>query len=119
MRRLIRKGDIIERVPVIVLPLDEGDSGTVLPGYCFMWSRDSVALALGYGSLFNHSYKPNARYDDMGDRTKIFSAIRNIKSGEEITVNYNGEPNDDSPVGFDVAEEPLPKRLSRSSNGKH
>src|SRR5262249_50306245 len=55
-RRLIREGEVIERVPVIVLPLDEGDTGTVLPAYCFTWSRNSVALALGYGSLFNHSY---------------------------------------------------------------
>lgn len=115
-RRLIREGEIIERVPVIVLPLDEGDTGTVLPAYCFTWSRNSVALALGYGSLFNHSYTPNARYDDRGDRTKVFSALRDIEPGEEITVNYNGEPDDPSPVGFPVASEPCPPS---ATNGRH
>jgi SET domain-containing protein len=106
-RRPIRKGEVIERVPVLVLPLDEGENGSVLPSYCFMWGRNKVALALGYGSLFNHSFRPNARYDDVGRQTKVFSALRDIAPGEEITVNYNGDPRDKSPVGFDVIEEPV------------
>ena len=61
-----------------------------------------MALALGYGSLYNHSYQPNARYDDESGQTKVFTAIRDIEAGEEITVNYNGEPEDESPVGFEV-----------------
>jgi SET domain-containing protein len=43
---------------------------------------------------------------DLPDRTKLFTAIRNIAAGEEITVNYNGEPGDRTPVGFDVVECP-------------
>ena len=70
-----------------------------------------AALALGYGSLYNHSYRPNARYVDLGDRTKLFTAIWDIAAGEEITVNYNGEPGDETPVGFEVIEGPnVPKR---------
>ena len=61
-----------------------------------------MAVALGYGSLYNHSYQPNARYDDVGRLTKVFSALRDIEPGEEITVNYNGKPGDRGPVGFDV-----------------
>ena len=104
-RRLIREGEVIERVPVLVLPLAEINNGsgpTRLSGYCFEWRRGTVAVALGYGSLYNHSYKPNARYDDESAQTKVFTAIREIPAGEEITINYNGEPEDEAPVWFKV-----------------
>ncbi len=101
-RRLIRKGEVIETVPVIVLPAEEVGDGSAMMSYCFEWGRGRMALALGYGSLYNHSYRPNARYDDVGLQTKEFTALRDIEPGEEITVNYNGEPHDDSPVGFEV-----------------
>ena len=41
-----------------------------------------------------------------GRRTKVYTALRDIAPGEEITVNYNGDPSDRSPVGFDVIEGP-------------
>jgi len=81
----------------------------VMADYVFDWGKGTVALALGYGSLYNHSYAPNARYDDEGQRTKIFTALRDIEAGEEITVNYNGHEDDQSPVGFDVIGEPVPE----------
>lgn len=106
-RRPIKEGDVIERVPVLVLP--DGDENEVdtwqgIAGYCFVWGKGTVALALGYGSLYNHSYRPNARYDDVGRMTKVFTALRDIEPGEEITINYNGDPDDRTPVGFDVKE---------------
>ena len=106
-RRAIQEGEVIERVPVLVLRLDEiknGDEWTGLAGYCFLWGEGTVALALGYGSLYNHSFRPNARYDDEAQRTKLYSSIRDIEAGEEITINYNGEPTDRTPVGFEVVE---------------
>lgn len=108
-RGTIREGEVIERVPVLVLPDGDGDeiAGTAwegIAGYCFVWGKGTVALALGYGSLYNHSYGPNARYDDIGRMTKVFTALRDIAPGEEITVNYNGDPADRSPVGFAVKE---------------
>jgi SET domain-containing protein len=104
-RRGIREGEVIERTPVLVLDVGELDEATAIAGlwtHCFLWGRGKVALALGYGSLYNHSYQPNARYDDVGRRTKVFTALRDIDQGEEITVNYNGSPHDLSPVGFSV-----------------
>ena len=77
---------------------------TPMSDYCFDWGRGTVAVALGYGSLYNHSYQPNARYDDGRGQTKIFMAIRDIALGEEIVVNYNGEPDDKTPVWFKVQE---------------
>jgi uncharacterized protein len=106
-RRRIRKGEVIERVPMLVLTgkeFEEDLCGTTMANYCFAWGRDQVALALGYGSIYNHSYSPNARYDDVGPRTKVFSALRVIEPGEEITVNYNGKPRSRSAVWFDIIE---------------
>jgi SET domain-containing protein len=106
-RRAIREGEVIERVPVLVLKREEirdSDGWTGLAEYCFLWGEKTVALALGYGSLYNHSFEPNARYDDLGGQVKLYTAIRAIEAGDEITINYNGEPDDRSPVGFEVIE---------------
>lgn len=104
-RKSIPHGTVIERVPVIVFPetdleVDEGVSA--MYHYAFEWGRGTVALALGYGSMYNHSYSPNARYDDLPQRTKVFTAIKDIAAGEEITVNYNGEPDHDGVLEFNV-----------------
>lgn len=104
-RKFIPSGAIIERVPVIVFPAKEiliDGCATTLYHYCFEWGKETVALALGYGSVYNHSYSPNARYDDVAQRTKVYSAIKDIQAGEEITINYNGDPDDRSPMEFDV-----------------
>ena len=100
-RCAIPAGTVIERVPVIVLPIEDVETSR-LGDYCFFWGRNTVALALGYGSIYNHSYRPNAEYRDIPPRTKEFRALRDIRKGEEITVNYNGDPRDHSSVGFAV-----------------
>jgi SET domain-containing protein len=110
-RRLIRRGELIERVPMLVLPAEEfhdGPGKTGLANYCFDWREGTVALALGYGSLYNHSYRPNARYEDVWPQTKEFTALRDIAPGEEITVNYNGKPRGRSAVWFEVVEASAP-----------
>ncbi|HNE48113.1 MAG TPA: SET domain-containing protein-lysine N-methyltransferase, partial [Saprospiraceae bacterium] len=60
------------------------------------------AIALGYGSLYNHSYNPNARYEvDFDEEVIRFYTLSTIKAGGEITVNYNGDWQDQNPVWFD------------------
>ncbi len=106
-RRAIGKGEVFERVPILLMTQDEYAKGidrTILASYCFGWEGDRVALALGYGSIYNHSFKPNARYDDIGDQAKEFTALRAIEAGEEITINYNGKPRSRAKVWFDVVE---------------
>jgi SET domain-containing protein len=106
-RRAIAEGDVIESCPVLVVPsgdICQGDTWTRLGDYCFEWGEGTMALVLGYGSLYNHSYQPNARYEDVAGPTKLFVALRDIARGEEITINYNGEPDDQTPVWFDVIE---------------
>jgi hypothetical protein len=83
---------------------EEGIAGTSLANFCFAWSTCTVALALGYGSLYNHSFRPNARYEDVWPQTKEFTALRDIEPGEEITVNYNGKPRSRAKVWFEVVE---------------
>jgi hypothetical protein len=106
-REFIPAGTIFERVPLLVLPSKEVlgfDEGGVLWQYVFEYGRNNVALALGFGSLYNHSYSPNARYDDAGRQIKEYRALRDIQKGEEITINYNGSEDSMEPVDFDVLE---------------
>lgn len=92
-REKIGRGDVIERVPMIVLEAREIISGklppTTLDDYIFVWKRGKIAFACGYGSLYNHNFQPNAEYYPAGPRTQVFAALRDIKPGEEITINYN------------------------------
>jgi SET domain-containing protein len=118
----IPKGAVFERVPLLVVETDELE-GSELMDYVFVWSKKTVAIALGYGSLYNHSYKPNARYYDGPGRTKVFMAVRTIRAGEEILVNYNGDPKGREKVEFDVIEngnghvEGVNSPVSPSTNG--
>ncbi len=106
-QRNFKKGEVIESCPVIVLPAKELDTLelTQLYNYYFAWGPDSkdAAIALGYGSLYNHSYMPNARYyKDFDNSLLKYVCIRDIQEDEEITINYNCNPEDKTPVWFDL-----------------
>lgn len=100
-RRFIPAETVIERVPVLTVPAEDLEA-TALAGHCFVWGRDTVGLPLGYGSLYNHSYRPNACQEDRAPQTKIFRALRDIQPGEEITINYTGTDEGSCDVGFPV-----------------
>lgn len=106
-RQFIPAGTEVERVPVLVVPFDEipVEDGFTLPNYIYEWGKGTVGIALGFGSIYNHSFNPNARYDDVGRMTKVFTSLRDIRAGEEITINYNGDENDRTPVSFSVVED--------------
>ena len=92
--RRIHAGETIERPPVLVIPREEVGRirETRLAHYYFEWGEDcnEAAIALGYGSLYNHSYTPNARYEFRESEERLeFLALREIEAGEEITINYN------------------------------
>ena len=105
-----KRGEIIEQAPVIVIPGSELQyiKDTVLNDYYFIWGQDkdklkTGAIALGYGSLYNHSYSPNATFNKRHKDLVIeFKALQDIEEGEEITINYNGDPEDDAPLCFEV-----------------
>jgi len=99
----IRKGAVIERVPVLLVPIAiiGGRKTPELDGYFYEWNAKYVAITLGYGSIYNHSYEPNARYV-YGPNQMTYRALRDIAAGEEITVNYNYDPADKAPMRFKV-----------------
>lgn len=99
--RDIKKNEVIERCPLILVDHrnDTAFENTILNRYTFEWTKTHSALVLGYGSLYNHSYMPNVRYHFVYTTKEIFfRALRHIKEGEELFVNYNGDPPDQSQV---------------------
>src|SRR4051794_16082638 len=101
--------ELIEACPVLVVPADQCShlEWTTLSGYYFHWDNDAAGLALGYGSLYNHSWTPNARYDhDYENGVIEYSAVRPIQPGEEVTINYLGEPEARGELWFDAGPYP-------------
>ncbi len=104
-----RVDDIIETCQIILINAQDRViiDKTSLFNYYFSWGRtgDMAAIALGNGSLYNHSYSPNAKYiKHIEDRVVVFMAHTDIKIGDEIRVNYNGDPLDLRPIWFDVID---------------
>ncbi|MBM3416343.1 MAG: SET domain-containing protein [Bacteroidetes bacterium] len=100
-------GSLVEAAPVIVMSagnrkhLDQ----TLLQGYIFEWgeSKEECCMALGYVPLYNHSYKSNCEYEMDFENGKIYiKAVRDIKAGEELFINYNGNFDETKPVWFEV-----------------
>jgi uncharacterized protein len=103
-RRDLSDGDLVEVCPVVVCPVPDEThlEQTSLRGLYFHWSDDAVGVALGYGSLYNHAWRANARYEPDFEADVIrFYAVRPIAAGEEVTVNYTGEPDGDGPLWFE------------------
>ncbi len=108
--RRFTEGEVIDEAPVVVVPSTEWPlvEQTTLSQYCFTWDEDTeeAAVALGHGSFVNHSYSPNA-YCVLREEGPVmeFVALRDIEEGEEITINYTGEPEGRDPVGFEVVDD--------------
>ncbi len=100
-------GDLIEKSPIIVIPASQWPyiEKTEIFNYCYDWADNNSAVGLGYVSLYNHSYHPNAAYKkNFHDQLIEIYAINDIKPDEEITVNYNGNPEDQGEMWFKVVE---------------
>ena len=100
-------GTLIETCPVIEIAEEQVAAliQTNLSEYYFAWggTGDSAAIALGFGSLYNHSAKPNAIYVKKPSQRVIeFISIVAIAAESEILVNYHGGYGDASPVWFEV-----------------
>lgn len=101
----ISVGDVIEVSPVIIIPRSELPiiHKTVLHDYYFLWGHEHemAAIALGYGSLYNHATFPNATFIlDVDNKTIDIEAITEIQPGEEITINYFGESGSEGELWF-------------------
>ena len=102
----IKRGETIEQCPVIEIPEHDASNinKSMLVTYIYYLgkNKERLMIALGFGSIYNHSFKPNAKYKERyGEKTIDFIAINEIKKDEEITVNYSqGDQKDKSPLWF-------------------
>ena len=99
----IRKGELIHEAPVLPYPNEEHIhiEKTLIADYAFEYGANHTAILLGYGMLFNHSYQPNATYEiNFDNHTFDFYAYRDIKEGEEVLINYNGDVDNQDPLWF-------------------
>jgi uncharacterized protein len=103
----IAEGTLIEECEVIVVPAEQVPAllGTVLRDYVFAWggTDDEVAVALGFGSLYNHARDPNAMFvRKLEARTLAFFTIRPVAAGEEVTISYHGGFGDRGDTWFEI-----------------
>ncbi len=104
--RNIKRDELIEECPII--EIEKEDPSNIKEGILITYffyvgeKKERVAVALGFGSIYNHTYSPNATYKiKIREKIMDFIAIRDIKKDEEITVNYNsGNPQDKTPLWF-------------------
>lgn len=86
-----KKGDIIERAPYLEVDTPYNNE---LMHYVFQShiNPNKSLVVFGYGSIYNHSNKPNILYSVNAqlpsDRLFIYSALKNIKKGDELFINY-------------------------------
>ena len=106
-RERIPANTVVELAPVIVMQQADREylDKTLLHDYIFEWGKgkDKCAMALGLIPIYNHSYKSNCEYFMDFDKEIIqIKTIRPVKKGEEITINYNGNWNDNKKIWFEA-----------------
>ncbi len=104
----IQADTTLETAPVIVMTAGERTllDQTTLHDYIFEWTpdgQDMCCMALGYIAVYNHSYTANCEYFmDYEKRMITIKTIRDVESGEELTINYNGDWDNGDEVWFDA-----------------
>lgn len=97
----IEKDEIIETCPIIFISKEEADfiknKSTVLKFYYLeQTANNKFCIMLGYGSIYNHSFNPNADIEYNEEKIEnylFFKAIKHIKAGEEIFFDYQFDDN--------------------------
>lgn len=105
--RDVSADEVLEVAPLLIVPARQFPTinRTELAGYCFDVASDA-GFALGVSSLLNHAWEPNAVYDADPERLVLtVTALVDIPAGAEVTINYNGEPGNRSPLWFDPEEQ--------------
>ena len=93
--RAISAGEVVEICPAIVLTAPWRPLPIRLKHYAFNWGNlvkgpKAIALAMGYGGMYNHANPANVRYEAITDGNYMrFTAERDIAADEELTINYN------------------------------
>lgn len=91
----IKKGQQVELSPLVVIEKPKDSKiieNTNLGRYTYAYKKTS-AIALGLGSLFNHSGKPNLEWKILEKSSEVlFWADRDIAAGEQLFINYGYDP---------------------------
>ena len=98
---------IIEISPVLVLSPEERAivEQTLLFDYIFEWGDEmkGACVALGYVSVYNHSYAANCIYEmDFEHELIQIRTVKPVKAGDELFINYNADPDDTKPIWFEA-----------------
>lgn len=86
-----RPGQLIEQCPCV--SMDHMPRGP-LSNYVFSSGTGKVLSAAGLCPMYNHSDRPNARWTPVGRNscpnswTVVVRALRHIRPGEEILIDY-------------------------------
>ncbi len=112
-KQFIKEGTTIEKAPIILIndrELKQIEDSVVF-NYTFHWNAPSVppktrfAIAMSPCEFINHSFEPNMAYAyDYDAETIEFYTIKDVQPGEELTINYNGDPEDKTPMWFTTEE---------------
>ena len=103
--KAIPKNTVVELSPVIVMSAAEKKllDQTKLYNYIFDWNKDLCCMAMGLIPVYNHSYQSNCEYfQDYESQTIFVKTMRDIETHEELTINYNGDWDNQKKVWFDV-----------------
>lgn len=108
-RVAIKKGELIETCPVIEIPQHDVAtlSHSILLTYFYFFGKkkERMVVVLGFGSIYNHTYTPNALYKEREKERMIeYIAKKDIQKDEEITVNYVQEKKVKHPLWFEAAK---------------
>ena len=106
-RENLEPGTVVEIAPVIVMSKQDRVliDQTLLHDYIFEWgaSQQECCMSLGYVALYNHSFQANCNYEMHFNRETItITTNREIKAGEELFINYNGDWDNKKPIWFEV-----------------
>ena len=83
-----KKGEIVEICPLIS-DKKENINKSIIKDYTFKNKfKDEEVIVFGLCSLYNHSDNNNIYHDQDGKGNMVYKAVRDIKKGEELYVNY-------------------------------
>ena len=94
----ISRGEIIEQCSFLVIQNHRNKPLHVFIDHAYVWPKSvnwrEYVLVMGYGSFYNHSSEPNVDWITK-ENENIFEyfAIKDIKEGEELFINYGMEIN--------------------------
>jgi len=94
----IKKNEVLEEDPFILLKGNWKNLQPQVQEYIFGWTKDmpdsksKAAMVFGTGAIYNSTAKPNADWQTSIKKNRfIYYALKNIKAGEEIMINYGPE----------------------------